>query len=74
MSGTEQPENNLHSLLLIGIQGEEAHGILERKMNEQVHKCVHILYGWLSENSVCGYWALGNGLIPVLGIGTRNGK
>lgn len=37
-------------------------------MNE--HMCVYI-YEWPPENSVCGYWALDNGLILVLGIANQ---
>lgn len=32
------------------------------------------IYECRPENSVCGYWALDNGLIPVLELGTGSRK
>lgn len=57
MSGIEQAENNLHNLLLMGIQGEEAHRIereREKLMSEFINLYIY-LYDWLPENSV---WVL----------------
>lgn len=43
------------------------------KINEYMHVYIY-LHEWPPENSVCGYWALDNGPILILGIGTGNRK